>query len=178
MDHIAVTTDSKYSKTCLKRPLEEDQKLLFKTAYRLMQVKSIAECSKGSILQYFRPSLSHHLPVRSLFCLFLCGRLRQVLLYVKDGITKWIRDWKQNDWKTARRKGDKDVLNKDLWLILDFLQEQLNVNWYCVEGHKDNQGNKEADELAKVGISADSTFWQHRAFNWYEKQCLSGVNIS
>ena len=28
-----------------------------KTNYRLMQVKSIAECSKGSILQYFRPSL-------------------------------------------------------------------------------------------------------------------------
>ena len=28
-------------------------KLIFKTDYRLMQVKSIAECSKGSILQYF-----------------------------------------------------------------------------------------------------------------------------
>ena len=27
----------------------------------LMQVKSIAECSKGSILQYFRPSFSYHL---------------------------------------------------------------------------------------------------------------------
>ena len=26
---------------------------VFKTDYRLMQVKSIAECSKGSILQYF-----------------------------------------------------------------------------------------------------------------------------
>ena len=47
-----------------------------------MQVKSIAECSKGSILQYFQPSLSYHLPLRPLFCLFLNGRLRQVLLYV------------------------------------------------------------------------------------------------
>ena len=44
-----------------------------------MQVKSIAECSKGSILQYFPPSLSYHLSLRSLFCLFLSGRLRQVL---------------------------------------------------------------------------------------------------
>ena len=35
-----------------------------------MQVKNIAECSKGSILQYFCPSLSYHLPLRSLFCLF------------------------------------------------------------------------------------------------------------
>ena len=37
---------------------KEDQKLVFKTDYCLMQVKSIAECSKGSILQYFQPSLS------------------------------------------------------------------------------------------------------------------------
>ena len=43
-----------------------------------MQVKSIAECSKVSILQYFRPSLSYHLSLRSMFCLFLSDRLRQV----------------------------------------------------------------------------------------------------
>ena len=34
-----------------------------------------------SILQYVRPSLSYNLSLRSLFCLFLSGRLRQVLLY-------------------------------------------------------------------------------------------------
>ena len=33
-----------------------------------------------SILQYFRPALSYHLSLRSLFFLFLSGRLRQVLL--------------------------------------------------------------------------------------------------
>ena len=33
-----------------------------------MQVKIIAECSKGSILQYFRPSLSYHLSLRPLPC--------------------------------------------------------------------------------------------------------------
>ena len=31
-----------------------------------MQVNSIAECSKGSILQYFRPALGYHLSLRSL----------------------------------------------------------------------------------------------------------------
>ena len=46
-----------------------------------MQVKSIAECSKGSILQYFRPSLSYHLSLGSVFCLFLSGRFTQVLVY-------------------------------------------------------------------------------------------------
>ena len=59
-------------------------KLVFKTDYRLMQVKCIAECSKGSILQYFRPSLRYHLSLTSLFCLFLSGRLRQVLLYTNN----------------------------------------------------------------------------------------------
>ena len=38
--------------------------------------------SKESNLQYFRPSLSCHLPLRSLFCLFLSGLFRQVLLYL------------------------------------------------------------------------------------------------
>ena len=56
-------------------------KLVFKIDYCLMQVKSIAECSKGSILQYFPPSLSYHLPLRPLFCLFLSGHSRLVLLY-------------------------------------------------------------------------------------------------
>ena len=49
---------------------QKEQKLVFKTIYRLMQVKGIAECSKASILQFFRPSLSYHLSLRSLFCLF------------------------------------------------------------------------------------------------------------
>ena len=40
-----------------------------------MYVKSFAECTKRSILQYFRPSF------RSLFCLFLSGGLRQVYGY-------------------------------------------------------------------------------------------------
>ena len=41
--------------------IELHQKLVFDTDNRLIQVKSIAECSKGSILQYFRTSLSYHL---------------------------------------------------------------------------------------------------------------------
>ena len=47
--------------------------LVFKTDYRSMQVTSIAECSKGSILQYFLPSLSYRLSLRPLFCLFFIG---------------------------------------------------------------------------------------------------------
>ena len=68
------TLNLMYSKTCEKRPLSKDRKLVFKTNYHLMQVKS------GSILRYFRPSLSYHMSLRSLFCLFLSGRFTQVLL--------------------------------------------------------------------------------------------------
>ena len=71
-----------HNKTCLRRPLRKNTKnWFFKTHYRLMQVKSIAECSDGSILQYFWPSLSYHFPLIPLFRLFLSDRLRQVLLY-------------------------------------------------------------------------------------------------
>ena len=66
---------------CKAAALKKDQKLVFKNNYRLMQVRSIAECSKWSILQYFQPSLSYQLLLRSLFCLFLSGRFTQVLLY-------------------------------------------------------------------------------------------------
>ena len=44
--------------------------MAFKTDYHLMQVKSIAESSKGSILQYFPPSLSYHLSLRSFLSIF------------------------------------------------------------------------------------------------------------
>ena len=60
----------KYSKPVLSDHSKRIPKLVFKTDHRLMQVKSIAECSKGSILQYFRPSLRYHLSLTSLFCLF------------------------------------------------------------------------------------------------------------
>ena len=66
-------------KLCKMATLKKDHKLFFKTNYRLMQVRSIAECSP---LQYFLPSLSYHLSLRSLFCLFLSGRFTQILLFV------------------------------------------------------------------------------------------------
>ena len=47
-----------------------------------MKVESIAECSKGSILQYFWPVLSDNRSWKTILVFFLSGRLRQVLLYV------------------------------------------------------------------------------------------------
>ena len=61
-----------------------------------MQVKSILNAGQkycrmlqgGSILQYFQPSFSHHLSLRSLFSLFLGGCFTQVLLYAH---TLWMK---------------------------------------------------------------------------------------
>ena len=45
---------SQYSKTCLKQPLKKTKQRSFKiTNGSLMKVKSIAECSPWSILQYY-----------------------------------------------------------------------------------------------------------------------------
>ena len=73
---------SLYSKTCVKWPLSKRPKIGFQAQLSLHAVKHLAECSKGSILQYFQPSLSYHLSLRSLFCLFLSSRFTQVLLYL------------------------------------------------------------------------------------------------
>ena len=66
------------------------RKLVFKSNYGIMQVKSIAECSKGSILQYFRPSLNYHWSLSFLFCLFLSGLLRLYYINQMHGLkTSW-----------------------------------------------------------------------------------------
>ena len=83
--HLLFFFRNEYSKTCVKRSLSKRPKISFQdqlslNVENLMQVKSIAECSNGSILQYFRHSLSYHLSLRSLLCLLLSGRFTQVLM--------------------------------------------------------------------------------------------------
>lgn len=96
-----------------------------------------------------------------------CGINENVVItdskYVKEGITKWIKERKLNEWKTAKKRSD--VLNKDLWLILDRLQGMLAVDWRWVEGHQDHDGNIQADDLAKKGISAECELWQELAYS-------------
>ena len=51
----------------------------------------IASCR--SILQYFRPSLSYHSSLRSLFCLFLSGRSGRFLLYLVLFLWLWLHEF-------------------------------------------------------------------------------------
>ncbi len=68
--------------------------------------------------------------------------------YVKDGLTKWIKAWKRNGWKTADKK---PVKNQDLWMRLESAATAHQVDWRWIRGHDGNEGNERADALARKG---------------------------
>ena len=68
--------------------------------------------------------------------------------YVKQGIEKWIHNWKRNGWKTADKK---PVKNADLWQQLDDCVSRHDVKWCWVKGHNGHRENEIADELANQG---------------------------
>jgi ribonuclease HI len=66
--------------------------------------------------------------------------------YVKDGITRWIHNWRRNGWRTADRK---PVKNAELWQRLDALMGTHDVDWRWVRGHAGHIENERADQLAR-----------------------------
>jgi ribonuclease HI len=69
--------------------------------------------------------------------------------YVMDGITKWIKSWKKNGWRTADKR---PVKNCDLWQALDFECQKHQISWHWVKGHSGDKYNEIADELARQAI--------------------------
>ena len=67
--------------------------------------------------------------------------------YVKDGITDWIKKWKQNNWKSSNKK---PVKNKDLWIKLDNSCQKHKITWKWVKAHAGNKYNDLADKLAVI----------------------------
>jgi ribonuclease HI len=74
--------------------------------------------------------------------------------YVKDGITKWIHNWKSNGWKKSNRKA---VENRELWERLDRAVKTHDLSWHWIRGHTGHAENERADRLAtdaiKLGLS-------------------------
>jgi len=66
--------------------------------------------------------------------------------YVIDGITKWIKNWKMNDWKTSNKK---EIKNLDLWMDLDKLTLKFQITWNWVRGHSTDEYNNKVDKLAR-----------------------------
>lgn len=59
----------------------------------------------------------------------------------KDG---WIEKWEQNNWKTSEKK---DVLNKEMWIILNDLVRKTNATF--VKVLKSDERLKVVDKIAK-----------------------------
>ena len=74
--------------------------------------------------------------------------------YLQKGITEWIVTWKKNNWITSSKK---PVSNKDLWIKIDQLNLELDIEWKWVKAHQSDNSddtlyNNMADELATGAI--------------------------
>ncbi|MBF0448718.1 MAG: ribonuclease HI [Magnetococcales bacterium] len=69
--------------------------------------------------------------------------------YVRDGITKWIHNWKKQNWRKADKKM---VKNADLWKRLDAICHQHDVEWKWVKGHSGHPENETVDQLAQEAV--------------------------
>ena len=70
--------------------------------------------------------------------------------YVRDGITKWLRNWQARGWRTADKK---PVKNEDLWRRLDAARQRHQVVWHWVRGHADSPLNHRVDALAVAAMA-------------------------
>ena len=70
-------------------------------------------------------------------------------VYVKNGITQWLANWKARGWKTSAKK---PVKNAQLWQQLDDINQQHDVEWCWIKGHAGHEGNEKADQLANRAI--------------------------
>ncbi len=65
--------------------------------------------------------------------------------YVMDGLTKWIKGWQKNGWKTAAKQ---PVKNADLWQELLDAAATHRIGWEWVKGHAGHPDNERVDKLA------------------------------
>ena len=67
--------------------------------------------------------------------------------YVKNGITKWIINWKKNGWMTS---AGTPVKNKELWIQIDTLRGKVKmIEWRWVKAHNGHPLNEAVDTLAR-----------------------------
>jgi ribonuclease HI len=70
-------------------------------------------------------------------------------VYVKDGITKWLKGWKAKGWLTADKKPVKNV---ELWQRLEAAAHIHQIEWLWVKGHSGHPENERVDQLARDEI--------------------------
>ena len=71
--------------------------------------------------------------------------------YVMDGLTKWVKGWQRNGWRTADKKPVKNV---ELWQALVAACARHRIKWEWVKGHAGHPDNERADRLASDAADA------------------------
>lgn len=74
--------------------------------------------------------------------------------YVMDGLTKWIKGWQKNGWKTADKK---PVKNAELWQALLAASAPHRIDWRWVKGHAGHAENERVDKLAAAEAARFAT---------------------
>ncbi len=65
--------------------------------------------------------------------------------YVQQGVTEWMKGWKAKGWPDR-------IKNQDLWLRIDSLIQQHDVEFIWVRGHNGHAENELVDKLAVAAI--------------------------
>jgi len=65
--------------------------------------------------------------------------------YVLNGITRWVKGWVKNNWKTSAKE---DVVNRDLWEKLVEAVGHRVIDWKLIKGHAGHPGNERCDIIA------------------------------
>jgi len=78
-------------------------------------------------------------------------RLHTDSQYLRDGIMRWLADWKARGWRTSAKTPVKNV---DLWQRLDEARAPHEVSFLWVRGHSGHPENERADALARAAIAA------------------------
>ena len=71
--------------------------------------------------------------------------------YVRDGITRWIANWKRRGWRTA---SGQPVKNVDLWQRLDAAATGHEIDWVWTRGHSGHPENERVDRRARAEAAA------------------------
>ncbi|MCR3754971.1 MAG: ribonuclease HI [Candidatus Westeberhardia cardiocondylae] len=67
--------------------------------------------------------------------------------YIQLGITKWIKNWKQQNWKNSKKI---EIKNIDLWKRLDKITKNYIIQWNWIKSHNGQKNNEYCDKLAKM----------------------------
>lgn len=69
--------------------------------------------------------------------------------YTLKGIAEWLPGWKERGWRTA---SGAEVKNQSLWVQMESLAGDRNMQWNWIRGHNEHLENERCDALANYAM--------------------------